>query len=389
MIDSCFDQSDRHHEQALSGHCASIRRQQRIPGSHFHIDCTQRILRRIAIEPYVTHFTLERAVRKHAGPLQHASAIVGFICAVFAAQWASAQPGTGQPVPKSTPEAPSQCPPAGKSRVALLELKSQAFKLDPAGVQALSIALIPCLADPDPQIRDGVAFEALSTWMRGRQVKPETAIRLLSVLQPQLTSQRGQQAADQGFTQPFAALTLAEIVRMDRIEPFLSARQRTSLATSSAAYLKSVADYRGFDAASGWRHGVAHGADLLMQLALNLRVDKPALDENLAAIAAQVSPSQEHFYVYGEPTRLAAATFYTAQRQVHSAEEWTRWFEALTDPAPLENWKSAFTSQRGLSKRHNTLAFLQALYTLLQENGNAQTKERLLPPLQKALEAVW
>jgi len=316
--------------------------------------------------------------------------------ATLASLSARAQSGA-QPTPQA------QCLPAGQSRAALLELKAQEFKLDATSVQTLVIALIPCLADPDPELRDGVAFEAMSKWLRGRQVKPETATKLMTTLQQQLIAASSKSAGkpvnpdssganaanNAGFAAPFAALVLADVVRMDRIEPFLTARHRTSLANSSAAYLKSVTDYRGFDASSGWRHGVAHSADLLMQLAINQRVDKTALDANLDAIAAQVAPAREHFYIYGEPTRLATAAFYTAQRHLHSAEEWTKWCQTIVDPAPLANWTDAFTSQAGLAKRHNTLTFLQALYTLTQENGDSITKERLLPAIQKAIEAVW
>jgi hypothetical protein len=51
-----------------------------------------------------------------------------------------------------------------------------------------------------------------------------------------------------------------------------------------------VRDYRGFDTAEGWRHGVAHGADLALQLVLNPAVDKPQIERLLAAVGRQVAP---------------------------------------------------------------------------------------------------
>jgi hypothetical protein len=36
----------------------------------------------------------------------------------------------------------------------------------------------------------------------------------------------------------------------------------------------------------------------------------------------------------------------------------------------------------------NTVAFVQALYLVLQENGEPATKDRLLKPLVKAIESV-
>ena len=46
---------------------------------------------------------------------------------------------------------------------------------------------------------------------------------------------------------------------------------------AAARYLQSVRDYRGFDEREGWRHGVAHGSDLIWQLAVNPRTSKSQL----------------------------------------------------------------------------------------------------------------
>ena len=41
---------------------------------------------------------------------------------------------------------------------------------------------------------------------------------------------------------------------------------------------------------------------------------------------------------------------------------WVEWFAAISNAQPLDNWRAAFSSQAGLAKRHNTLAFLLAMY---------------------------
>jgi hypothetical protein len=285
------------------------------------------------------------------------------------------------------PVAYSACPPDNLSRAQLLELRTKQFSVgDSLQAQRLALALLPCLSDPDAVLRDQIAFEALSTWMRAKQITTATALKILDTLQPQLNPTN---ADDAGFAKPFAALVLSELVRMDRIEPFLDQGQRDRLAQAAASYLQSVSDYRGFDSKHGWRHGVAHGADLLMQLAINPNVPKPALDASLAAIHTQIAPRREHFYVHGEPTRLATAVFRIAERNLHSANEWQTWLRQVTDPAPLTTWRDAFNSQTGLAQRHNTVGFLQALYVLVQENGNTQSKQQLVPALRTALGAVW
>jgi hypothetical protein len=229
-----------------------------------------------------------------------------------------------------------------------------------------------------------VAFEAYAKWMRGKTLAPETATRIVERLLAELESSRD----PNGFAKPFAALVLSEAARMDRLDAYLSPAQRERLAQSAAAYLKSVKDYRGFDEKDGWRHGVAHGADLILQVSINPHVAKPAVDRNLSAIESQIAPAG-HFYVYGEPNRLASAVFWIAQRKLYDQKEWSEWLARVASPDPLANWDDAYKSQKGLAKRHNTLLFIEALYAVTQESGSAETKEALLPGLKSALQAVW
>ena len=276
------------------------------------------------------------------------------------------------------------CPPAGWDEAALDRLRAAKFALpDNPAREALARALTDCLADPRPQLRDGIAFEALSAWMRAGAL-PATQ---LDAMRRDLTARL---TADDpsGFARPFAALTLAEIARVDRLKPFLDPPARGELLRAAVAYERGVRDHRGFDAMQGWRHGVAHGADLLLQLALNPALDRPALDAIVAAAASQIAPPGEHFYVYGEGERLARPIFHAARRGLHDAAFWNAWFAALASPAPLARWDEAFKSQAGLARKHNTQAFVQVLYVMVRESGDAALQQRLLPGLVEALKAL-
>ena len=70
------------------------------------------------------------------------------------------------------------CPPEGWTRESLATLKSQDFVVADANArQTLAIGLLDCLADPDPDLRDSTAFEALSRWLRADSVDPATRTR--------------------------------------------------------------------------------------------------------------------------------------------------------------------------------------------------------------------
>jgi hypothetical protein len=195
------------------------------------------------------------------------------------------------------------CPPAGTSREQLQELKSREFALADAKRRAsLALDLVARLGSTDPAVRDGIAFEALAAWMRGKQLSAATV-----------------------------------------------------------------------------------GA--MLQLAVNPRTSKAQLDQMLGAIATQIAPAGEHFYVYGEGDRLAQAVFYIAKRKLHTADEWRKWFEQVAAPAPLAKWADAWTSQRGLAKHHNTWGFVTALYVYARESG-AEFQALVLPSIVAAVKQL-
>lgn len=276
------------------------------------------------------------------------------------------------------------CPPAGESKASLQALAAVQWRLPGAEAdatsQVLALGLADCLADADPVLRDELAFGALQSWMRSRQL----AVPTVQALRTRLLAVLDEPASEPGFAQPFAALTLAEVARVDRLQPFLAAEEREQLVARAARYLAGVRDYRGYDAQAGWRHGVAHGADLALQLSLNPQLQKAQAEQLLAAVAAQVAPAGEHFYRYGEGGRLAAPVFYLARRGWWSAPEWEAWFAQLSAGLPARGP----ASQAGLARSHNQGAFLSALYVALQENADGPVKERLLPGLRKALQAL-
>ncbi len=268
-------------------------------------------------------------------------------------------------------------PAAGYDRAGLDALKAAEWALpDDAARNRLALALADCVGSPDPTLRDGIAFEGLQHWLRAKQLTPETMRALAANLEGQLTA-----SDPQGFRQPFAALALSEVARADRVEPYLDGAARQRLLDNGISYFGQVRDYRGFDAREGWRHGVAHGADLMLQLSLNPALGKPELERIMTAIASQVAPDG-HFYIYGEPERLARPIIFMAQRGLITEEEWTRWFAQF--PTAGENM---FASQTGLARRHNVNAFLYSVW-LNAKLSETTADDVVLPGAEAAIRAM-
>ncbi|MDZ4738298.1 MAG: DUF2785 domain-containing protein [Alphaproteobacteria bacterium] len=274
------------------------------------------------------------------------------------------------------------CPPANYSRAQLDGLKAAKWLIaDDSARNALARALTDCLTSPDPALRDGIAYEALFHFLRARLLTDGTMLSLQDDLEVRLTAPEGA-----GFERPFAALALAEIARADRIKTFLTPQRRARLLTAGVTYLTGVRDYRGFDDREGWRHGIAHGADLMLQLALNPAFAKPDLQRICDAIALQISPPS-HSYIFGEPQRLAAPILQIAQRNLFSQAEWSAWLEQVAAPAPLASWNDAYASTANLARLHNVDAFMQTLYLNARLNKSADD-DTLLPGAEAAIRAL-
>jgi hypothetical protein len=267
----------------------------------------------------------------------------------------------------ATTDAAAQCPPAPSN----------------TDSTKLALAYAYCLGDSNPSVRDRIAFESLSTLLRSGALERETLVALERTLLGMVA-----QRDPAGFQQPFAALALAEVARTDRIKPWMSTAERAVMVDAAATFLSGVTDYRAFNDKEGFRHGVAHGADFALQLALNPAITKPQLDKLLSAIATQIAPGDPGVaYWAGEPDRLARAVVFIAQRKLHTDAEWNAWFQTVMNPKPLSSWDVAFTSEAGIRKHHNVRAFLLSVFATATTSDDAGIRQ-LAGPTRDSLKLV-
>lgn len=258
------------------------------------------------------------------------------------------------------------------SKSQLLALKDEGFTV--ASEQKrnnLALTLLNCIGHPDPKIRDGIVYEASRHWLRKELLTTQTVELMFEHLVKQLSLpvEKDKAQGTGNFAQPFAALILSEVVRVDRVTPYLTAAQRIALVDNVVSFMQTIKDYRGFDENDGWRHSVAHTADVLLQLALNKNITQAQLQQMLGAINHQVSPENGHFYIYGEPKRLAMPFVYIALRKELSSQDIIGYLEQVALPAPYKDWDSVYTDNPGLAKLHNTRAFI---YSLMAITGNSE-----------------
>jgi hypothetical protein len=101
---------------------------------------------------------------------------------------------------------------------------------DAAERQRLAEGLVDCLADPDPTLRDGIAYEALAHWMRAGEID-EAGLRSL---RDRCTRVAGRRC--RGFRRPFDALVVSEVARTDRIKPWMTPEERGAMVDAASRF---------------------------------------------------------------------------------------------------------------------------------------------------------
>lgn len=283
-----------------------------------------------------------------------------------------------------SPEAPLTCLEPGPIQDRALAYRSAGYEpIGDEGYLGVAELLVSCLGAPDPDIRDGIGYEGMTALLRGEKLAPDEIQGLRSSLIDILS----EEVPDpDGYQKPFAVLVLSEVIRVHRITPYMSADDRDETLGAVLTYLDNVTDYRGHDDTEGWRHGVAHAADALLQVSVAPDFNADDHARILKTIGNKIKIS-DHAYIFGEGERMIRPLFYIARAGKVSEETWGAFFEDLSDPAPLENWGAAFKSTTALTRLHNTKQALFALHLFVA--GTQATDNPLeIPGFEAALQAL-
>ncbi|THA24399.1 DUF2785 domain-containing protein [Streptomyces sp. RKND-216] len=198
--------------------------------------------------------------------------------------------------------------------------------------------LLSDLRSPDPVVRDERAYRRAKEWV------PHLDAGELRMLGDRTAEHL---AHPEVQARTFAPLVLARIAEAGDWRP--------EWWDAFARWYPAEQDLRGHDAALGWLHAAAHGADLLAALARGRREPPGTLAPT--AVARLLAPTT-HLFDAQEDDRIAHALAQILAGPDITAADSERWAEPVVaafrtgEPGPVPAWAS------------NTMRTLRALYVL-------------------------
>jgi len=223
----------------------------------------------------------------------------------------------------------------------------------------LTAELTQMLGDPDPRVRDELAYPTLAAWIR-RGEYDDLLPGLGDGMATGLRSGLGQSGTDSVFRRSFSALILGECIARDTERPLVPGGKVLEWGDRIATWVLEEQDLRGYVQDKGWAHAVAHGADALAVLARSPHVGQAELNVLLDVIAERLALPVTQLFTHGEPDRLASATMALLQRDrvpIETLEPWVVRLGQIARRRPRDGDPYLATG--------NTEAFLRALYLQL------------------------
>jgi hypothetical protein len=260
------------------------------------------------------------------------------------------------------------------------------FKL-PIGYSADDLApeLIGYLSLPDPELRDEIGVEILTSWIVGGQFSPETLRGFMGQWTSNLMQGIGEQGTNSVLLRSFSALMLSIIAYYDWKNPFLSEAETATLLESALNYCAAEKDVRGYDLEMGWLHSPAHTADLLKFLARNTKTTALEHQRILEAVAHKVVEGRTEVFSHSEYERLGLVVLDIIRRGTLDEQALRAWVDLLV--AVRQREPDGY-SQEYHAAYQNTKHFLRAVYFILAYQNEEQPLEGAVALQKMIFEAL-
>lgn len=249
----------------------------------------------------------------------------------------------------------------------------------------LTAELTRMLGDPDPGLRDGTAYPALTTWIE-RGVYDDLLAGLGDGMAAGLLVGIGERDTDSVFRRSFSALVLGECIARDNDRPLLPGGKILEWGDRLTTWMLRERDLRGWVPGKGWAHAVSHGADTMAILARSPHLATPELTVLLDVVADRLLQPVDRLFSSGEGDRLAFATVAILRRNVVPLRVLEPWIARIAASAGT---RSSYDDRDPYLAGGNAEAFLRALYLQLSLGARPpQVRSDLLLVVVDALKST-
>lgn len=256
----------------------------------------------------------------------------------------------------------------------------------PEGVEiwALTEELLGYLGDPDPELRDGVAYTVIAVWTIRGTLNTDQLRAITQKLLPNLKEGLGEFRGDKVLLRSFSVLALSLMAYGDYKTPYVTRDEYIGLVEALCTYLKAEIDLRGHDALVGWIHTTAHTADWIKFLARSSQAAHETQRALLMVIADKLLIPTAHVYIHNEDERMAIATLDLLKREFLTPDDLSAFVERLVKVREMGTDGGDFDPTihaTGMNVKH----FIRALYIALTVGTPAPGTHHLVELLREAL----
>lgn len=226
----------------------------------------------------------------------------------------------------------------------------------------LAVELSGLLGSSDPHEREDIASTLLAAWVR-RGVYDDLLNGLGDGMVTALRRGLGEDGTDTVFRRSSSALLLAKAITRDTQADLLHPATVIGWGDRALSWLVRERDLRGLVPGNGWAHAVAHGADLVLALAMSRHCEADELSVLLDTVADRLLEPTDYRLVHAEDDRLAYATMGVLHRGLLGLDVLLPWVDRITS-----GWQDGDDrpTREHDAVAYNTSTFLRALHSQLQ-----------------------
>ncbi|MFR4162136.1 MAG: DUF2785 domain-containing protein [Paraclostridium sordellii] len=225
-----------------------------------------------------------------------------------------------------------------------------------------ALDMLKHIGTTDPTLRDDLIYDIFSKWINQKRFSNQQLKTFLEICidNQHLMKCVGTENDDTVFTRTFSALIIALILYSHNQKNFLPYNLIVKTKNIIIDYYTKEIDLRGYIDNKGWAHSVAHGADVIDELAKCSVLCKEDLNNLLMTLKLKICQGK-YVYIDGEPDRISIAVRSIFMRYEIDEGDILLWLESFKDYKYINE-----SSIECYHQNVNITNFLKSLYFILK-----------------------